>query len=117
MILPLAAQETAPLPPEVVTVELDDGTYTGHLKNNKRDGNGVYRWKNGDVYDGEYVENKKSGRGTYTWANGDVVRFLPFLPLLPLAKGLRISTLPSPHLTHTRCFFEFLNVTVRGRIL
>ena len=57
---------------EVVTVHLDDGTYTGQLKNNKREGHGVYKWDNGDIYSGEYLDNKKSGRGTYTWANGDV---------------------------------------------
>jgi hypothetical protein len=56
----------------VITVHLDDGTYTGQLKNNKREGHGVYKWDNGDIYCGEYLDNKKSGRGTYTWANGDV---------------------------------------------
>lgn len=45
----------------IVTVHLDDGTYTGQLKNNKREGTGVYKWNNGDVYCGEYQDNKKSG--------------------------------------------------------
>ena len=33
-------------------------------KNNKRDGKGVYKWSNGDVYDGDWKDNRPNGQGT-----------------------------------------------------
>lgn len=66
----------------------------GEWQDNKKDGNGIYLWANGDKYvgerkngfksgqgekicangnkyTGEWENDKKNGQGTYTWANGD----------------------------------------------
>ena len=32
--------------------------YRGAFKNNCRNGKGVYKYTNGDIYDGEYVDDK-----------------------------------------------------------
>lgn len=71
------------------------GTYTGDVKNGKKEGNGTFKWNDGTVYEGEwkndqingkgkltipdkdtyegYFENgQKEGQGKYTFANGDI---------------------------------------------
>ena len=45
-------------------------TYSGHFKNDKKHGYGIYTWASGDKYDGEWVSNKKHGHGIQTWADG-----------------------------------------------
>ncbi len=82
---------------ELKTEEVIDksGTYTGDVKNGKKDGTGTFKWNDGVVYEGEwkkdkidgkgeltipdkgtyegYFENgKKEGQGKYTFANGDI---------------------------------------------
>ena len=55
-----------------VTIQLDDGVYSGDYFDGVRQGYGVYEWNNGDKYEGNYRNNKKEGRGKYFWAsNGD----------------------------------------------
>ena len=47
----------------------------GEWKADKKDGQGVYRFKEGDgysEYDGEWVAGKQEGRGEHTLANDDV---------------------------------------------
>ena len=34
--------------------EYDDGIYEGEIKNNKKDGKGIYYYKHGDRYEGEF---------------------------------------------------------------
>lgn len=71
------------------------GTYTGDVKNGKKEGTGTFKWNDGTEYEGEwkndkingkgkltipkkgtyegYFENgKKEGQGKYTFANGDI---------------------------------------------
>ncbi len=36
----------------------------------RKEGEGVYRWMNGDVYEGGFVKNVKHGRGKLTKARG-----------------------------------------------
>jgi len=38
------------------------------------DGNGTWRFDNGDLYDGLWVKGKPNGQGKYTWKNGDFYR-------------------------------------------
>ena len=75
-------------------ITYNNGSYNGFFKNNKRHGQGVYKWKdgttlNGKFYNGnpsygtyafamgdKYVGNfnsdwKRHGQGTYTWKNGN----------------------------------------------
>ena len=40
------------------------------MKNNKRDGEGIYTWPNGRKYEGYYVEDKQEGHGVLTEADG-----------------------------------------------
>jgi len=47
--------------------------YVGKWKNNKREGEGIMMYNNGeDVYQGEWKNDKKDGNGEMTYANGDV---------------------------------------------
>lgn len=32
------------------------GSYEGNFKENRRNGQGVYKWPNGDIYDGAWQE-------------------------------------------------------------
>lgn len=43
--------------------------YTGEWKNDKKNGQGVYRWENGMIYEGEWVDNRRTGRGKFVWPN------------------------------------------------
>jgi len=44
--------------------------YEGEYKNDKRDGNGIYYYKTGEVYDGKWKNGLREGRGTFTWGDG-----------------------------------------------
>lgn len=46
--------------------------YKGRIKNNKRDGHGVMRFENGDIYDGEWKDDKMNGNGFMKFNNGDI---------------------------------------------
>lgn len=39
--------------------------YIGDWKNNKKNGNGKIKYKNGDEYEGQFKNNKKEGKGIY----------------------------------------------------
>ncbi|MDA9565333.1 caspase family protein [Alphaproteobacteria bacterium] len=45
--------------------------YIGEWKNNKRNGQGINSWINGDKYIGEYVDNIREGQGTVIFGNGN----------------------------------------------
>jgi hypothetical protein len=54
------------------TVELSDGSYSGKIsKDGKKEGSGIYRWKDGSTYEGNYLEGKRHGHGKFLWANGE----------------------------------------------
>ena len=42
----------------------------GEYKDDKRNGQGIYTWANGNRYEGEFKDDKINGRGLYTWADG-----------------------------------------------
>ena len=44
----------------------------GEWKDDKRNGRGVYRYHNNDVYDGEWKDDAPNGEGVYRSANNDV---------------------------------------------
>ncbi|EOD19021.1 hypothetical protein EMIHUDRAFT_471736, partial [Emiliania huxleyi CCMP1516] len=46
--------------------------YDGEWKAGKKEGRGVFRFSNGNVYDGEWKAGEEEGRGVHRWANGDV---------------------------------------------
>ena len=54
---------------EVIAYPSHD-VYEGHLKNQKRHGQGKYTWTNGTVYQGNWVNGKKEGKGYQTWSDG-----------------------------------------------
>ena len=51
--------------------EYDDGIYEGEIKNNKKDGKGIYYYKHGDRYEGEFKNDNIDGKGIYYWLDGD----------------------------------------------
>jgi hypothetical protein len=63
--------------------ENENGVYEGEFNNNPyfaeeggeeyiREGKGIMRYTNGDVYDGKWDDDYKHGHGIMTYANGDV---------------------------------------------
>ena len=50
----------------------DGNVYDGEFKAGMKDGRGVYRYADGDVYDGEYKADEREGRGVYRYADGEV---------------------------------------------
>lgn len=54
------------------TFRFENGdVYKGLWKKGLCDGYGVYDFVNGDVYKGNFKEGKMDGRGTYVYSNGD----------------------------------------------
>ena len=54
------------------SVELSDGSYLGKIsKDGKKEGSGIYRWKDGSTYEGNYLEGRRHGHGKFLWANGE----------------------------------------------
>ena len=45
--------------------EYPNGRYEGELKNNKREGKGIFYHNNGDRYEGEYKNDKRERKGIY----------------------------------------------------
>ena len=43
--------------------------YQGDFKDDRLDGNGVFKEKDGRIYEGQFKEGKKHGFGIYTWKN------------------------------------------------
>ena len=46
--------------------------YTGDWKNNKKEGHGIYFYKDGSCYDGLWKNNKRDGKGLMIYANEDI---------------------------------------------
>jgi len=54
------------------TVNLSDGSYSGKVsRSGEKNGQGIYRWKDGSTYEGEYAKGKRHGIGKFLWANGE----------------------------------------------
>jgi uncharacterized protein (TIGR02145 family) len=51
------------------TYQYSNSTYTGHWRNGKRNGTGIFKWNNGDSFDGEWIEDQKV-YGKYVWPKG-----------------------------------------------
>jgi hypothetical protein len=41
---------------------------------NAREGEGEYRWADGDRFLGEWRENQREGKGEFRWKNGDLYK-------------------------------------------
>ena len=46
--------------------------YTGDWKNNKKEGHGIFFYKDGSCYDGLWKNNKRDGKGLMIYANEDI---------------------------------------------
>ena len=52
-------------------IKWDNGDiYNGEWKEDKKEGKGIYCFNNGQRYEGDWVNDKKEGRGIYYWNNG-----------------------------------------------
>lgn len=79
----------------LLTVDETNGTYEGERVNGKKEGRGIYKWKDGSIYEGEFKndmmhgtgklivkntveyegefsKNRKNGTGVFKFENGDV---------------------------------------------
>ena len=56
----------------IIHFKVEGHDYDGDFKDNEINGNGVFRWTNGDVYDGQMTRGKMNGYGRYTYANGQI---------------------------------------------
>ena len=56
----------------VVISEQQRPNKTGCIKGDCENGQGTYKYSNGDVYEGQWKDSKFNGQGTYKWSNGDV---------------------------------------------
>ncbi len=63
--------ESANKPKKEETVYIDDGVYTGEVRDGVPNGCGKQIWKNGDIYQGVFQNNEFHGWGTYTWRDGE----------------------------------------------
>ena len=52
-------------------IKIDQGEFSGKLKNNAPDGLGLLVYKNGDNYEGEFINGKREGFGVCYYSNGD----------------------------------------------
>ena len=60
--------------------------YEGDFKDDKRHGQGVFRWRDGRVYDGQWKSGKQHGRGVFKnvdsselvgeWVDGNRIRWI-----------------------------------------
>ena len=44
--------------------------FTGNFSNNEFNGNGIYKYQNGDIYDGNFENGLRRGKGNYKVKNG-----------------------------------------------
>jgi hypothetical protein len=49
----------------------DGQIYKGKWKKGKRHGRGEFKWAIGDIYKGNWKNDKKNGKGKFNWFNGD----------------------------------------------
>jgi hypothetical protein len=54
--------------------EYDDGLYEGWLVNGRRNGSGIFHWKNGECYTGQWKNDKMEGHGMIREKIGEPVR-------------------------------------------
>ena len=47
------------------TITYLEGAYQGEVRNDKRNGHGIFKYANGDVFDGMWLNDKKNGPGTH----------------------------------------------------
>ena len=52
----------------------DSSVYQGEWRDNKRHGEGIMYFLNGDIYSGQWAEGLKNGFGTYRFADGGEYR-------------------------------------------
>ena len=48
--------------------------YEGQYKNDKKNGFGIYSWKDGTSYEGEFLNDLKHGEGVVNYGDGRVAR-------------------------------------------
>ncbi len=53
-----------------ITIDWEEGTYTGEVSNNVPNGQGTYTYADGSKYVGEYKEGLQKGQGSYTFPDG-----------------------------------------------
>lgn len=49
--------------------QVQQGYYEGEWKNNEKHGEGIHRYRNGDIYEGSWRNGMRYGRGKYTYHN------------------------------------------------
>merc|ERR1712227_58240 len=49
----------------------NEGRYIGNIKNNQRKGQGIMRYKNGNLYQGNWYNDKKHGNGIMIYKSGE----------------------------------------------
>lgn len=55
----------------IVSETLDIGIFEGVIKNGKKNGKGVLKFNNSDLYFGDFENDELTGFGTYAFGNGD----------------------------------------------
>ena len=53
-----------------ITIDWEEGTYTGEVSNNVPNGEGTYTFDDGDKYVGEFKDGLPNGQGSYTYPDG-----------------------------------------------
>jgi len=54
-----------------VTIQYDEGSYTGQVKDGLPNGHGTFKWNNGHRYVGDWVKGKMEGKGSYYYMEGE----------------------------------------------
>ena len=49
----------------------ENGRYEGEIKNDKKEGKGIFYWNNGNRYEGDFRNDKIEGKGIYYFNSGD----------------------------------------------
>jgi len=53
-----------------ILYKISQESYQGSFKHDKKEGHGVYKFKDQSVYEGQFVDDKKQGKGELKFANG-----------------------------------------------
>jgi hypothetical protein len=48
--------------------------YKGNYQNDKKNGTGTYKWKNGTIYEGDFLNDLKHGEGVIYYEGGKKVK-------------------------------------------
>lgn len=55
-------------------LRLRKGIYTGEIDDNGlKEGNGILRFHNGNIFEGEFRNDRPNGKGTRTYSSGTVI--------------------------------------------